>query len=90
MNYIEHKLFGQTIDYFEDNNWRVLMIEMVAEHTIKQIIQMIIQEQQSEIQGEAESIPLRLSSIDSFSIRENYALDVSKCIYPRIQYPSNK
>lgn len=90
VNYIEHKLFGQTIDYFEDNNWRVLMIEMVAEHTIKQIIQMIIQEQQSEIQGEAESIPLRLSSIDSFSIRENYALDVSKCIYPRIQYPSNK
>jgi type III restriction enzyme len=89
INYIEHKLFNQTIDYFQDSNRRVLMIENVAEHIIKQIIAMIIGEQQSELVGEAESVPLYLSSIDNFLIRENYAIDVQKSIYPKLQYPSS-
>ncbi len=51
---------------------------------------MIIEEQQSEIVGEAVCIKRYLSSIDRLTLRENFCLDVQKCIYPVIQFPSNK
>ncbi len=89
INYIEHKLFNQPINYFQDYNRRVLMIENVAEYIIKQIINMIIEEQQSELVWEAECKPLYLSTVDSFLIRENFSLDVHKSIYPKLQYPSS-
>lgn len=42
VNYIENKLFNQHIDYFENANWRVLMIKEVAEYIIKQVNNMLI------------------------------------------------
>lgn len=90
ISYIENKLFNEPVDYFQDSNRRVLMVEEVTEFIIKQIINMIIGQQQSEIIWEAMSLPIYLSNISTLLIREDYAIDVQKCIYPKLQYPSNK
>ena len=90
INYIENKLFDQKINYFDDNNWRVLMIDDISEYIIKQLITIIIQEQQSELIWEATSISLYLSRVDTLTVRENFCIEVQKSIYPKLQYPSNK
>jgi tRNA1(Val) A37 N6-methylase TrmN6 len=41
-------LFNKTINYFEDNNWKVLMIQDVAQFVIKEVTRMVIEAQESE------------------------------------------
>jgi type III restriction enzyme len=31
-----------------------------------------------------------MSEVDKLNMRENYSIDVAKCIYPKLQYPSNR
>ncbi len=66
------------------------MIEDISAYIIKHIINMIIEEQQSEIVGEAVCIKRYLSSIDRLTLRENFCLDVQKCIYPVFNFLPTK
>jgi type III restriction enzyme len=74
----------------EDNNWKVLMIEDVAHFVIKEVTRMVIESQDSEKNGKSEVSLRALSEVSKLNMRENYSVDVAKCIYPKLQYPSNK
>lgn len=88
--YLRYKLFNKHINYIEDNNWKVLMIEDVAHFVIKEITRMVIESQDSEKSWKSEVVQRTLSEVSKLNMRENYCINVSKCIYPKLQYPSNK
>ena len=66
------------------------MIQDVIEFIIKEVTRMIVEWQDTENVGKSEVIFRKLSEIDKLNMRQNYSLDVAKCIYPQLQYPSNK
>lgn len=89
--YIRTVLFKQTINPMEDNLWRVLRIKEVIDHIVGQINKLIIEAQESVSEsGKYEVKMIPLSSVDKITVRENYMLDIRKCIYEYIGYPSNK
>lgn len=88
--YLRYKLFNQNINYLEDNNWKVLMIEDVAHFVIKEVTRMVIEAQDCEKDWKSEVILRSLSEVEKLNMRENYSIDVAKCIYPKLQYPSNR
>ena len=90
--YIRHKLFSADFDPLKDNNWRVLLIarEGVIQHIVKNIATSVYDIQNSLKITEANIRKRYFSEVKEIKIRETYALNVSKTIYDRIAYPSNK
>jgi type III restriction enzyme len=66
------------------------MLEDVASFIIKEVIRLIYDAQYTESTGEVEIIERRLSEISSIKIRTSHEILVSKCIYPKLSYPSNR
>ena len=88
--YIRHKLFNREINPFEDENWRVLMIDVVANHIIAELSRTILKMQETETVSEPQVINRFISEIDKLRMRENYSIPAVKTIYERTGYPSNK
>lgn len=89
--YIRTRLFKREIDPSEGKNWKILLISEVMEHIKGQVASKIVKAQEEqEIQGETKVIFTPFSSVDKIMVRENYSLDIVKCIYEKCPYPSNK
>ena len=90
--YIRTKLFGKPFNPFEDNNWRVLLLRksLIIEHIIKEVSKEIYNMQNNIEVKDAEVLKKYFSEIGSMKMRENYSLEVSKSIYDRLPFPSNK
>ncbi len=91
-NYIRTKLFGEPFNPNESNNWRVLMIAKVGilEHIMKEVSQSVYDMQNNIEITEATVIKNYFSQISNLKMRENFALDITKSIYEKTAYPSNK
>ena len=87
-SYIRHRLFGQTMDPLEDENWRVLLIDDIA-HSIAGTFATALAEAvvNQEVAG-AEVMYRRLSEVTSISIRSSSAVEVRKCIYSKLPIPT--
>jgi len=90
--YIRHKLFNEEFDPLEGNNWRILLSTgaKIIEHIRKNISKAIYNLQNSLDVKEAKIIKKYFSEIKEIKMRETYALEVAKTIYPKSAYPSNK
>jgi type III restriction enzyme len=90
--YIRHKLFGEEFDPMVDDNWRILFLSesKIISHIMKNISKVIYEMQNSVDVTEAEVLKKYFSEVDELKMRENYSLDVSKAIYEKLAYPSNK
>ena len=90
--FIRTRLFDQPFDPFEDNNWRVLLLTKsgIVEHIIKEISKAIYEMQNNVEISEAVVLRKYFSEIDTMKMRENYSVEVSKSIYSRLPFPSNK
>ena len=86
--YIRNRLFGETIEPLEDENWRVLLLDDVA-HGIAGTFATALTEAAAnqEVAG-AEVVYRLLSEVKSISIRSSSAVDVRKCIYPKLPIPT--
>jgi len=91
-NYIRHRLFNQNFDPFADNNWRVLLLAKsgIIEHITKNIGQEIYRLQNNIDVKKAKVLKTYFSQVEEIKMRENYSMDVSKAIYERLPYPSQK
>jgi type III restriction enzyme len=89
-SYIRHKLFRETIDPLQDDNWRMLLIPDVSNFVIGQVSLAIQKMQTTETVSEAQVRNRFMSEIDSLRMRESYSLVTAKTIYERTPYPSNK
>ena len=88
--YIRYRLFNQPFNPLEDNNWRILLFSDVFRHIMININRAIY-EMQNEIEVKnAETIEYYFSEVKELKMRENFSIDVSKSIYEKLPYPSNK
>ncbi|MBI5468392.1 MAG: DEAD/DEAH box helicase family protein [Deltaproteobacteria bacterium] len=89
---IRNRLFNEPFDPFIDNNWRVLLLSKagITEHIVKEISQTIYDMQNSINVEEAVIIKKYFSEVEFMKMRENYSLELTKTIYQRLPYPSNK
>ena len=86
--YIRGRLFGEAMDPLEDENWRVLLLDDVA-HGIAGTFATALTEAAAnqEVAG-AEVVYRWLSEVKTLNVRSTSAVEVRKCIYPRLPIPS--
>jgi type III restriction enzyme len=91
-DYIRTKLFDENFNPLEEENWRILYIsdDAIIKHIIKQFSQKIHDLQNNVEIIDAEVDKIYFSQIEELRMRENYSVGVSKSIYERLPYPSNK
>ncbi len=90
--YIRNKLFGQPFNPMEGNNWRILMLNKIniIEHIIKEISKVINNLQNNIEVEDAIVIKKYFSEVKTLKMRKNFCLDITKSIYKKTAYPSNK
>lgn len=86
--YIRRRLFGRSFNPMVDENWRLLLIDAVTEHTIGVIARELLRTEESQTVGEAEVMYRRLSEVPRLAMRASYSEQVRRCIYERLPYPS--
>jgi type III restriction enzyme len=86
--YVQRQLFNGLFDPMADENWRVLLLDVVTEHIIKAVAQKLLQTEATEVAGEAEVLYRQLSEVAKIAMRESASIPVRKCIYSRLPYPS--
>lgn len=90
--YIRNKLFEESFDPMDRNNWRILMLLKgeVIKHIMKEISQSIY-ELLNNVKVEEAIVKKRyFSEVPNLKIRKNFSLNIQKSIYERTGYPSNK
>ena len=90
--YIRNGLFGEHFDPMDDENWRVLFISQsqIIKHIMKNVSQSIYKMQNNVEVTEAVIFKYYFSQVEDLRMRENYSIDISKSIYEKLPYPSNK
>ncbi len=90
--YVRTRLFGTNFNPFEDNNWKVLLLKngLITDHVVKEIGNAIFAMQQAVKPTEAKVEKQHFSDVSELRMRENFSLPMSKTIYERLPYPSNK
>lgn len=90
--YIRYKLFNEEFDPLKDNNWKVLLLteSRITEHIIRNISKSIYDLQNKLDVNEAKIVKRYFSEISELKGREEYCVEVSKSIYPKIPFPSNR
>lgn len=86
--YIRKRLFNGEVNPLDDENWRLLLIDPVTEHIIKEVAKELLDTEDIETTDDAEVMHRHLSEVERIAMRESSSLAVSKCIYSRLPYPS--
>lgn len=87
-DYIRSRLFREEFEPFENENWRLLMLQPVVDHVIKVFALALVKAEDRNTSGEIEVRHRRLSEVSRLPMRESASLEVEKCIYLRLPYPS--
>ena len=89
--YIRTQLFAQPFDPFKDSDWKILLAKdgIVTKHIVEQLAVAIYKMQNRLTTVDAEVSLTPFSSLQAIKMREAYSLEVQKCIYPRLGYPSH-
>lgn len=88
-DYIGTRLFRENFEPFEDENWRLLMLQPVVDHVVKVFALALVKAEERGTVGEIEVHHRRLSEVNRLTMRESASMEVGKCIYPRLPYPSH-
>ncbi|MDP4301732.1 DEAD/DEAH box helicase family protein [Leptothrix discophora] len=88
-DYVWDRLFGRDFNPLADDNWRVLLLQPVVDHVTKVFGMALLDAQERRIEGETEVRHRRLSEVPRLMVRTSCSVAVSKCIYPRLPYPSH-
>jgi type III restriction enzyme len=86
--YIRERLFGETMDPLEDENWRVLLLDDVAHGIAGTFATALTEATANQKVSGAEVTYRQLSEVKSLNVRSSSAIDVQKCIYPKLPIPS--
>lgn len=89
--YIRTKLFSQPFNPFHASDWKILLAKdgIVTKHIVEQFAVAIYKMQNRLTVVDAEVSHIDFSSLQALKMREAYSLEVAKCIYPRLGYPSH-
>ena len=89
--YIREKLFSMPFDPFQGSDWKILLAKdgIVTKHIVEQFAVAIYKMQNRLTTIDAEVSHTDFSSLKAIKMRESYSMEVQKCIYPRLGYPSH-
>lgn len=89
--YIREKLFSVPFNPFQGNDWKILLAKdgIVTKHIVEQFAVAIYKMQNRLTTINAEVSHMDFSSLRAIKMRESYSMEVQKCIYPRLGYPSH-
>ncbi len=87
-DYVWTQLFGETFNPLEDENWRLLLLQPVVEHTTKVFALALLQAEETQTTGQTEVHARYLSETPRLMVREAHSAPVSKCIYTRLGWPA--
>ncbi len=89
--YIRTRLFAQPFDPFYGSDWKILLAKdgIVTKHIVEQFAVAIYKMQNRLTAIDAEVSQTPFSTLQAIKMRENYSVEVQKCIYPRLGYPSH-
>lgn len=89
--YIREKLFSAPFNPFQGNDWKILLAKdgIVTKHIVEQFAVAIYKMQNRLTIINAEVSHTDFSSLRAIKMRESYSMEVQKCIYPRLGYPSH-
>jgi type III restriction enzyme len=86
--YIRHRLFGRDFDPMEDESWRVLLLDDVAQDIAGVFATKLVELQETQTVAEAVIQYRLLSEVKTIPVRASASVDVNKCIYPKLPIPS--
>lgn len=86
--YIREQMFGEEFEPFEDEQWRILLLQPVLDHVVKVFGLALVKAEEHQIIGNIEVRHRRLSEVDHVPMRESASMVVGKCIYERQGWPS--
>lgn len=89
--YVRTKLFGTPFNPFHESDWKILLAKngIVTDHIVKQFaVAMHNMQNRLTIVG-AEVTHTGFSSLKAIKMREAYSVEVKKCIYPRLGFPTH-
>lgn len=90
-DYIRRYMFGAEFNPAMGNGWKILQIDDIVNFIIGRVSGLIVEAQDRAAGGGDVKVTMTpLSIVDKITVRENYRVDVRKCIYPVLPYPSNK
>ena len=89
--YIRTRLFSQTFNPFNGNDWKILLSKdaIVTKHIIEEMARAIFNMQNNVMTTDAEVIHTKFSSVTEMKMRETYSVETHKTIYERQGYPSH-
>jgi type III restriction enzyme len=87
-DYIWWRLFGEEFNPFEEENWRLLLLSPVTDHIVKVFGVAMLESEETFIKGTDEVRYRQLSETTHLMVREGSSIEVGKCIYGRLPYPS--
>ena len=87
-DYIWTQLFGRAFNPMEDENWRVLLLSPVMDHITKVFAVGLLESERKHSSGHTEVHLRKLSEVSSLVVRKSASVNVSKCIYTRLGWPS--
>lgn len=87
-DYVRERLFGEAFEPFEDEQWRLLLLQPVVDHVVKVFALAFRNAGQSVPTGAVEVRHRRLSEVPSLTVRASASMEVSKCIYRRLGWPA--
>lgn len=88
--YIRNQLFDKAFDVHTEENWRVLMVDDVAQHIAAVFATKLTELQESVTAAEAEVRHVLFSEVKTIPVRSTSCEAVRKCIYPKLPIPTNK
>lgn len=87
-DYIWTQLFAGTFNPLEDENWRLLLLSPVVDHITKVFAVGLLESEEKHTTGQTEVHLRHLSEVPKLMVRESASVEVSKCIYTRLGWPS--
>lgn len=86
--YIRTRLFGKKIDPLEDENWRILLLDPIANHINRVWARRLLTSDEENTVVEPVLKYHKLSEVSKITMRQAFSIPVTKCIYERLRYPS--
>ena len=87
--FIRRRMFGPgEFDPLADENWRLLCLDPVANHIIREFGRKLPELTVTETTAPAQIAHRHLSEVPKLAMREAWSIPTPKCIYERLAYPS--
>ena len=87
-DYIWTQLFASTFNPLADENWRLLLLSPLVDHITKVFAVGLLESEEKHTTGKTEVHLRYLSEVPKLMLRESASVEVSKCIYERLGWPS--